>query len=391
MRETSNGFPWQRLLKPFIALVLGTLPFWIFYGIHRHFEFDGRTVRSDDLNVFGLVLSIIGLMIAVQVLRGDDPPRPRWWPRTALAALALMVCVFQVGLSGDAYRIKDVAALFTTPPMPPPPDPLPLRPESVLALREAAQTTDRERLLDGIVDNATWIRRMSETQAEYAAACHGGQGRLDIQPMPGFLTEADRAAVAAPPRERRLTLRDPCSAEDTLRVMGRVTGAVLRERERLAILVAGYAERFGDAPWSAPAPASTAALERLEDAPITPGASVTEVQRAFRTDATPRPQRSGGNGDGTELSAPRRGMTAYFDASGHAISITFSEEFEGEIGGIRIGDTERLVRRRFGEPAGPAQGGRPGTATLVYGRPGGGSIRFDIEEGRGVERIALLR
>jgi hypothetical protein len=109
------GSIWERLTTPLIALVLGILPIWLFMGFGSRTVVNGRVVQDDQFNVLGLVLALIGISMAIRVLRGEGVQRLNWWPRRLLAVLALLVCVGQVGLSAGLYRLDGIPALFAGP------------------------------------------------------------------------------------------------------------------------------------------------------------------------------------------------------------------------------------------------------------------------------------
>lgn len=96
---------WDRLKSPLTALALGILPFWVFVGTSNRSTVNGRVVSDSSFNLLGLVMAGIGTAMAFRILR-DDAPRDL--PRTALAVVAILVCIFQLWLSADLFRLRDI-------------------------------------------------------------------------------------------------------------------------------------------------------------------------------------------------------------------------------------------------------------------------------------------
>lgn len=98
---------YHRLRRPLVAVLLGVLPFWLFVGMSQTTTVNGKVVQDSSLNVLGVIMAIAGLVIVFKMLRDDGGfgQPTRWWPRTALAILAGLLCAFQVVQSLGLYRI----------------------------------------------------------------------------------------------------------------------------------------------------------------------------------------------------------------------------------------------------------------------------------------------
>ena len=92
----------QLMRTGLIASVLGLLPFVMFVGASNTTTINGEVVQESHLNILGLVLSAIGLAMAVRGLR-STPQAQRSAPGLALAVVAIVICIVQIGASAGLY------------------------------------------------------------------------------------------------------------------------------------------------------------------------------------------------------------------------------------------------------------------------------------------------
>ena len=59
----------NRLALPLIAIVLGLLPFVLFVGSTNTVDVNGARVREESFNLLGLILAVLGIVLAMQSIR----------------------------------------------------------------------------------------------------------------------------------------------------------------------------------------------------------------------------------------------------------------------------------------------------------------------------------
>src|SRR5688572_24411482 len=86
-----GGSPYR---SPVIALILGIIPSFLFFGFSNSATVNGVVISSSRINILGLILGGIGLALAIRfILR---PPQNRDNGSMLVAILAAAVCVAQL-------------------------------------------------------------------------------------------------------------------------------------------------------------------------------------------------------------------------------------------------------------------------------------------------------
>ncbi|WP_283180062.1 hypothetical protein [Gemmobacter sp. 24YEA27] len=90
------------LAKPFFALILGIVPFFLFIGTTSMTTSNGEIIAESRLNFGGILLAPIGAGLAWSVL---SERRPGPAGRKPLAVLAALICALQLVSASGLWRI----------------------------------------------------------------------------------------------------------------------------------------------------------------------------------------------------------------------------------------------------------------------------------------------
>lgn len=344
---------WHRLRRPVAAMILGLLPFWLFLGTSQTTTVNGKLVQDSSFNVLGLILAIAGLVMAVKMLKQDGAygEAPRWWPRTVLAVLAGLLCVFQIGQTAGFYHVnvgQSIAQWQAKLLGPSEPRAQALAAELDKAMhartQQRAASVDQVLLRDDIATSLARIHANGTLFNLYAEACDNPGKRFVLDAAPALLTDDDKTYInkAQQLAARNATERFDCDSPQVRDFMSNwLADDVLRDRANLALQTAAYRERFGDKP----APAGKDALV-TNGLGIWLGDTISQVQTALGTQSEPVAAASSGY---YRLDLPERGIELLFSPVGQVASITVRAPFKGSIVGLKIGDSRRTVNRLLGD------------------------------------------
>lgn len=233
----------ERLGRPLVGLILGILPFYLFVGSTRVVVINGERVRDESFNVLGLVLAGIGLAIALRAVLPGNGGRDVL--RQGFAALAVVLCVLQIAVSGGVLSKRDLKAMIW--------------PDSALPALAFKKLDDgNRRISEGILaknDPPRTIRQIvgykvsaitnANRHIAYAGLCHAGQIRLDLKQLsalPDFLPDDARSEISRRVENdrRTLTTADLCTGRNTAYYMGELVDRANRAGAMADILIAGY-------------------------------------------------------------------------------------------------------------------------------------------------------
>jgi len=126
------------------------------------------------------------------------------------------------------------------------------------------------------------------------------------------------------------------------------------------------------------------------------GDDVETVKAALKTNIDPEPMESlapsfaNMNAGKTFIFLRTKGIRVFFNKKGIAETIRFDPPFSGEIGGVKLGDTEKKVRELKGKPIkAPSQFGM--SQTFQYALDDTAYVRFDINDNDGVQAIFVTK
>lgn len=204
----------QRFLKPLIALILGLLPFFLFIGSTSTVVVNGETVSDSRFNLGGIVLALIGIALAVAVIREKGAGQ---MARKLLAALAVLVCVLQLASSADFLRIDPLDWVMPDRDLPPTEynglaeaDRIYLVPETEANYRSTLAHRKAEIISSARLHNA------------YATKCHGGRSRVDLaraEAMPDVFDAELQSAIADGVARRSVEEPQDCSRRQAIGIM----------------------------------------------------------------------------------------------------------------------------------------------------------------------------
>ncbi|EKF20482.1 SEL1-like repeat protein [Nitratireductor pacificus] len=250
---------WPALRAPLLALALGVAPFWIFIGTGSSLTVNGELVRESNFNIAGVVLGIVGVVVAFRALREGGT-----WIRLLLGCIALAVSGFQIAWSAELLTRDHVNRLVGYP--------LPAEPEYKGGnlvrqhdMRLFAHQNDEAEVRERLIEEYGLAQARFASHKRYAEACHGGTMRIaegSTEP-PGFVVPEIRARIDE--RAQKLLAEMPanaCSRENSLVEMKELPEAILQQSDILAVLASAYRRRF------IVPPASQAALPSLDGDPI---------------------------------------------------------------------------------------------------------------------------
>jgi hypothetical protein len=86
----------DRFRTPLIILALGLAPFWVFIGSTSTTTINGEVVSDHSFNIAGLILGLIGVVMALQAVRTGDHSDGL---RLALIVGAGLICLLQIAHS----------------------------------------------------------------------------------------------------------------------------------------------------------------------------------------------------------------------------------------------------------------------------------------------------
>lgn len=383
--EPTQGL-WHNMNRPLAAILLGVLPFWLFLGASDKRTVNGEVVFESQLNLLGIVMAIIALGLAFTMLRRDGSPGqpPRRWLRSAVVIAAIPLALFQLGYSIGFYSFKDIKIALFGGPAPPPATYSGLNPDLKKFLVERSRTLDQGRLNDVIVNSLLRLTEARIRHNAYADACHRGKWQLEAVSLPVSLSEAGRDAIAESERKLAAERPAPCTEKNAKANITELSDYYARDKDILAIQLAGYDSRFG----SEPPPAASTTVPAIEGVPVGLGASVAEAQRIFGSTRQPEPYTSA---MGERLALyPADGFALYLSTDKQVASIKLTKPFNGSVGSVRIGDPLITLKRLMGKPTKelfPLDENR----AYFYPLPDDVTVRFDASEEEGVQSIMLLK
>ena len=390
--QSAPPFRWSRLSAPAIALLLGILPFWLFFGFHQRATVNGRVVQDSGLNILGLVFAVAGIVMVFRMLRDDGSygHPPRWLPRTVLAVLAGLVCLFQAGQSLGLYRFdpsehaRDLRVRFLGHPEPAAVAYAGLDAARRDGLAGRAREADEGRLRDDVVTVAARLGAGIVQYNLFSTACADGYRRFGAAALPSFLTEDDRRYIVQAEESTAQRWRNMrCDPRIREAMSGPVIDSIHRDRAILALQASAYSERFGAQP------PTTAPIVRAEEIttqglPVRIGQTVAEAQAALGLSNAPQVDPEWRE---PALAAADRGITVFFGPDGKVMRIVLDPPFSGTVVDVALGDSLRSINRKVG---GATSGERGINETFVLNSYGSGRLVFrsSFETGT-INRIVL--
>ncbi|WP_159999326.1 hypothetical protein [Roseomonas sp. 18066] len=370
---------WRGLRRPLVAIALGLVPFWLFLGFSNEVRVNGALVGDSRFNLGGLAMALIGIGLAIGTLR----ERPRRLPPLVLAALALPICLLQAAVSAEFLSVERLRAVVMGPPSPDPGAGLAEAERARLAASARRPILDEVALRDEFLSVAKRLEARAAEHAAYAGQCHGG-ARFAAPALPAWLSDTERAEVAAAGQGPRSATPPACSTAQSGVLMKDLVEQALRDRDLAGIIQAAREERFGTAPAAAgPAPG------QLEGAPLALGEPGDALRARLGLAALPEPLPGAPEASSMQARLPvAPGVTAYLDRAGTVRALLLEEGFAGTLGGVRPSQTASSVLRRHGPPAREValQGGVRG---LLYAQEDGTVTRFDMRGGAVVGMLLL--
>jgi hypothetical protein len=236
------------IVRPLIALALGLLPLMLFGGASSKTTVNGQVVQDSQFNVLGLLLAVVGLVIAWRCVVASGGNRLL---RSSLAGVAAIVCVIQLALSAGFFTLEHLKEAAAREPLLPPLKYSGLNRETQQMARNIVSNNDEATVRRDIVNRYVYMFDDTNKHTTYADSCHQGRYRVDasaLKVLPDFLSPVDRTAI-----ERRVAELAPrqspqCSDSGMRYFMVEVVGNILQSRDVLAIEVDGYRKRFRSGP-----------------------------------------------------------------------------------------------------------------------------------------------
>lgn len=235
-------------MRPLAALALGFSPLLLFGGASSKTTGNGQVVQDSQFNVLGLLLAIVGLVIAWRCVVASGGNRLL---KSSLAGVAAVICVIQLPLSAGLLRLEHLGAAAAREPLLPPLKYSGLNRETQQMARNIASNNDEATVRRDIVNRYVYMFDDTNKHTAYADSCHQRRYRVDasaLRLLPDFLSPDDRTAI-----ERRVAglarAQPPQCSDSGLRYfMVEVVGNILQSRDVLAIEVDGYRKRFRSGP-----------------------------------------------------------------------------------------------------------------------------------------------
>lgn len=202
------------LAKPFFALILGIVPFFLFIGTTSITTSNGEIIAESRLNFGGILLALIGAGLAWSVL---SERRPGPAGRKPLAVLAALICALQLVSASGLWRIDPLDWLM--------PD------RNLPALQYTGLSGDdrivllpesEENYRSTLAHNKAQIIRDARLHNTYAALCHGGRSRIDLaraEAQPEIFDTDLLARVTAGTDRMQANAPGACSERQSIRIM----------------------------------------------------------------------------------------------------------------------------------------------------------------------------
>lgn len=237
----------RQLRGPLVALGLGLLPFWLFLGLSDTVRIGDTSVGTSRLNVGGAIMAAIGITMATRMLRPGRHGHRRWWPRTAIAAIALMLCVVQLLHSLELFTLKDLReqAGFG---MRPTATYVGLAQETRRTLEHEAATQDRSTLLGAIVTDLAHQRVNTARFRLVSADCPSAMKAPVPYMVPTFVPQPQFRVIADQENAVLSASEPPCEITRDGPELVRLADEAARLRDILDIRIAAYGRRFGAVP-----------------------------------------------------------------------------------------------------------------------------------------------
>lgn len=234
----------SRFKTPLIAIVLGVVPFFIFLGSSQTMTVNGVTVRDEQFNLLGIALAIIGLWLALTVLR---PSAPRDFPRKILAAVAVLLCLLQLATSfGFVRPLEWFAPASDLPPL------------AYRGLSEGNRDLvgsivargNRDDIARDLMNRAVFTLDDAHQHMDYADVCHDGRYRIDYDALVALFSvlpesQQDEVKTRAADLRRPAPNPEDCTPQRTNYAMGELVDTVSQQQDMLAILRDGYVATSG--------------------------------------------------------------------------------------------------------------------------------------------------
>ncbi|NPD15726.1 hypothetical protein HOY34_10985 [Xinfangfangia sp. D13-10-4-6] len=225
----------RNYLKPAIALILGILPAWVFIGTSNRLVVNGDVVSESHFNLGGIVLALIGIGLAIGVIKART--HGALGPKL-LAGIAAVVCALQILHSSEVLRIQPLDWLW-------PDRHIPNSTYTGLAADERFPVSNRsnEGFEDLMVFLKDYIIGRARLHHAYAEQCHGGRDRIELaraEALPDLFSEEMRAKLNSGLRRFDADPLPPCSRKNSIHLMGKMADATNRDLDIYDRLVDDY-------------------------------------------------------------------------------------------------------------------------------------------------------
>lgn len=233
---------------PLIALMLGLLPFWLFVGTSQTKTYNGTLIESSRFNVLGCVFGLIGLVMAVKVIFKRGPSDQYRWPATAVSALAVIVCLVQLGDASELFKIDDIKRFATrTIGWPALPVARIKGPDAAAEtdIRDMADHLDQDRLRMSIANTLAFLNGATVRRNAYSARCYTELDKGELAPLPPYLTPADQKLTGDYIDAMGQRPVPACSAAGTEENISDLGDEIAEHAAELKILQDTYDRRFG--------------------------------------------------------------------------------------------------------------------------------------------------
>lgn len=225
----------RRFARPLIALALAIIPFFLFIGSTNMVTVNGEVVSDNRFNLGGLVMAIVGLLLAFAILK---PSAPKDAPRKALGVVAGLLCLVQIANSFDVIRIDPLDWIM-------PDRNLPELRYSALADNDrvylTVQTPDAYRR--ELTRRKGMIMGEARAHQAYVDLCHGSRYRVDLaraEQIPDYFDDAERTQIEERARVTFEAAAIECSLARSQRLMGEGVDGLNRAMDLFDRLEAEY-------------------------------------------------------------------------------------------------------------------------------------------------------
>ena len=142
--------------------------------------------------------------------------------------------------------------------------------------------------------------------------------------------------------------------------------------------------------------AVAAAQQRaIEGLPIKLGDSIETVKAALGTALEPEAYRSAAQRNARTLRLKTKGIWVFFDQDGRAYNIRLDAPFDGNVGGVKIGQTRAALVEKLGKPAKVVKGvvlaGLTQYEPYLYYIDDLTTVRFDFDRDGEIEVIYIIK